>query len=283
MISFLGPIKNDWKKVPPLLNSIRRLIKIGKYEILLIDDGSNRENQTLIEQTKAAYPELKLIRNPSSLGVIPSVNQLSHLAKGDILIPIDADIRFRTRFYFVYITIIFRIFKRVNFCFAKTRLIDQETGRVQGVVGWASKKGMQNFCNTAELIAQGKIRAAGGGCSYRKQWFLKSGGYDPSLGPTADFYINHLAILQGSAWYYGKIVTDNLVRTNSYTSSVSAADYCRLMQRVITKWEQNGVILTLEEKKKLIEYEKNESPSNLAQLEALGKTREKADEAYNDN
>ena len=54
MISFLGPIKNDWKKVPQLLNSIRRLIKIGKYEILLIDDGSNRENQTLIEQTKAA-------------------------------------------------------------------------------------------------------------------------------------------------------------------------------------------------------------------------------------
>jgi glycosyltransferase involved in cell wall biosynthesis len=283
MISFLGPIKNDWKKVPPLLDSIRRLIKIGKYEILLIDDGSNRENQTLIDQIQVAYPELKLIRNPSSLGVIPSVNQLSHLAKGDILIPIDADIRFRTRFYFVYITIIFRIFKRVNFCFAKTRLIDQETGRVQGVVGWASKKGMQNYCNTAELIAQGKIRAAGGGCSYRKQWFLKSGGYDPFLGPTADFYINHLAILQGSAWYYGKIVTDNLVRAKSYTSSVSAADYRRLMERVITKWEQNGVILASEEKKKLIEYEKNESPSNLAQLEALGKTKDKVQESGIDN
>ena len=274
MISFLGPIKNDWSKVPPLLNSIRKLIKIGKYEILLIDDGSNSENQTLIDQVQAAYPELKLIKNTSSLGVIPSVNKISQLARGDILIPIDADIRFRTRFYFVYITLIFGIFRRVNFCFAKTRLIDQETGRVQGVVGWASKKGMQNYCNTAELIAQGKIRAAGGGCSYRKQWFLKSGGYDPFLGPTADFYINHLAILQGSAWYYGKIVTDNLVRAKSYTSSVSAADYRRLMERVITKWEQNGVILTSEEKKNLIEYEKNESPSNLAQLEALGKNRQ---------
>jgi len=270
MISFLGPIKNDWKKVPPLLNSIRRLIKVGKYEILLIDDGSNIENQTLIDQTKAAYPELKLIRNPASLGVIPSVNKISHLAKGDILIPIDADIRFRTRFYFIYITLIFRIFKRVNFCFAKTRLIDQETGRVQGVVGWAPKKRWQKYKNKAELIAQGKIRAAGGGCSYRKEWFLKNGGYDPLLGPTADFYINHLAVLQGTAWYYGKIVTDNLIRKNSYTSSVTEDDYRRLMQNVVDKWALNGVKLTESEKSQLIQYEKEESPVNLRELKSLG-------------
>lgn len=270
MISFLGPIKNDWKKVPALLNSIRRLIKVGKFEILLIDDGSNCENQTLIEQIKAAYPELKLIKNPSSRGVIPSVNEISHLAKGDILVPVDADIRFRTRFYFIYITLIFRIFKRVNFCFAKTQLVDQETGSVQGVVGWAPKKRWQKYKNTAELVARGKIRAAGGGCSYRKQWFLDSGGYDLSLGPTADFYINHLAILQGTAWYYGKIVTDNLIRKNSYTSSVTEHDYRLLMQKVVDKWALNGVELTESEKHLLIQYEKEESPANLRQLKSLG-------------
>ena len=270
MISFLGPIKNDWKKVPSLLNSIRRLIKIGEYEILLIDDGSNIENLTLIDQIQAAYPELKLIRNPSSLGVIPSVNQISQLAKGDILVPVDADIRFRTRFYFIYITLVFRIFSRVNFCFAKTRLIDQETGSVQGVVGWAPKKGRQKYLNTGELVARGKIRVAGGGCSYRKEWFLENGGYDPLLGPTADFYINHLAILQGNAWYYGKIVTDNLIRKDSYTSSVTEDDYRRLMQKVVNKWAVNGVELTESEKHQLIQYEKRESPANLRELKSLG-------------
>jgi len=270
MISFLGPIKNDWEKVPPLLDSIRRLIKIGKYEILLIDDGSNRENQSLIDQIQNAYPELKLIKNPSSLGVIPSVNQICQMARGDILLPVDADIRFRTRFYLLYITLIFRIFKRINFCFAKTQLIDQETGRVQGVVGWAPKKRWQKYERTAELFAQGKIRAAGGGCSYRKQWFLDSGGYDPYLGPTADFYINHLAILQGTAWYYGRIVTDNLIRKNSYTSSVSSEDYRLLMQKVIHKWTLNGVKLTESEQHQLIQYEKEESPVNLRQLKSLG-------------
>jgi len=270
MISFIGPIKNDWIKVPPLLDSIRKLYKIGKFEILLIDDGSNRENKTLIDQIQDAYPELKLIKNPSSLGVIPSVNKISQLASGDILVPVDADIRFRTRFYFIYITLIFKIFKRVNFCFAKTRLIDQEKGCVQGVVGWAPKRGMQKYRNTAELIARGKIRAAGGGCSYRKKWFLESGGYDPSLGPTADFYINHLAILQESAWYYGKIVSDNLIRKGSYTSSVTEHDYRRLMQKVVDKWALNGVTLTESEKHQLIQYEKEESPANLRQLKSLG-------------
>ena len=78
-------------------------------------------------------------------------------------------------------------------------------------------------------------------------------------------------------------MTDNLVRTNSYTSSVSAADYRRLMERVITKWEENGVILTSEEKKNLIEYEKNESPSNLALLKALGKSKGKVQESRINN
>jgi glycosyltransferase involved in cell wall biosynthesis len=270
MISFLGPIKNDWQKVPALINSIRKLYKIGKYEILLIDDGSNSENQILIKRLQTAYPEVKLIKNDSSLGVILSVNQVSHLASGDILVPVDADIRFRTRFYLIYITLIFKVFKKINFCFAKTQLVDQETGRVQGVVGWAPKKGWQKYENTAELVAQGKIRAAGGGCSYRKQWFLDSGGYDLSLGPTADFYINHLAILQGTAWYYGKIVTDNLIRKNSYTSSVTENDYRLLMQKVVNKWALNGVELTESEKHLLIQYEKKESPANLRQLKSLG-------------
>jgi glycosyltransferase involved in cell wall biosynthesis len=270
MISFLGPIKNDWQKVPALINSIRKLCKIGKYEILLIDDGSNPENQILIKRLQTTYPEVKLVKNDSSLGVIPSVNQVSHLASGDILVPVDADIRFRTRFYLIYITLIFKIFKKINFCFAKTQLVDQETGRVQGVVGWAPKKGWQKYENTAELVAQGKIRAAGGGCSYRKQWFLDSGGYDLSLGPTADFYINHLAILQGTAWYYGKIVTDNLIRKNSYTSSVTENDYRLLMQKVVDKWALNGVELTESEKHLLIQYEKKESPANLRQLKSLG-------------
>lgn len=269
MISFLGPIKNDWKKVPPLLASIRNLYKFGKYEVLLIDDGSNSENQDLITQIQAAYPEVRLVKNNSSLGVIPSVNQISKLAIGDILVPVDADIRFRTRFYLLYITLIFRIFKRINFCFAKTQLIDQETGLVQGIVGWAPKKRWQKYEKTAELVAQGKIRAAGGGCSYRKQWFLDNGGYDPSLGPTADFYINHLAILQGTAWYYGKIVTDNLIRKNSYTSSVSSEEYRLLMQKVIHKWTLNGVKLTESEQQQLIQYEKEESPANLRQLKSL--------------
>ena len=270
MISFLGPIKNDWIKVPPLLISIRNLYKFGKYEVLLIDDGSNSENQDLITQIQAAYPEVRLVKNNSSFGVIPSVNHISQLASGDILIPVDADIRFRARFYFIYITLIFRIFKRINFCFAKTQLIDQETGRVQGIVGWAPKKRRQKYEKTAELVAQGRIRAAGGGCSYRKQWFLDSGGYDLSLGPTADFYINHLAILQGTAWYYGKIVTDNLIRKNSYTSSVSSEDYRLLMQKVINKWTLNGVKLTESEQHQLIQYEKEESPVNLRQLQSLG-------------
>jgi len=269
MISFLGPIKNDWIKVPQLLDSIRRMYKFGDYEVLLVDDCSDSANQKLVSAIENMYPEITLLRNDKSLGVIGSVNKISKLARGDLLIPINADIRFRSRFYFIYISLLFRICKSIQFCFMKTRSLDQDTGRVQGVVGWAPKKGRQTYQNVGELVVSGKIRVAGDACAYRKEWFLKNGGYDESLGPTADFFINHLAVLQGSAWYDGKIATDNLVRSNSYTSSICAEKYQQLMLLVIAKWEAGGINLSEIEKKQLVEYERVESPANLAKLKAL--------------
>lgn len=270
MISFLGPIKNDWIKVPPLLDSIRRMFKIGSYEVILIDDGSDLANQRVLSNVVMKYPELTLLRNEKTLGVIASVNRISKVARGDLLIPINADIRFRSRFYFIYITLVFSIFKSIHFCFMKTRSLDQETGELHGVVGWAPKKGRQSYQNVVELVANGTIRVAGDACAYRKEWFLKSGGYDESLGPTADYYINHLAVLQGSAWYNGKIATDNLVRANSYSSSVSAEKYEQLMTLVIAKWEASGITITQKEKQLLVEYERSESRDNLRKLKSLG-------------
>ena len=270
MISFLGPIKNDWGKVPALLDSIRRMFKIGSYEIILVDDGSDLTNQQILSNVVSKYPEITLLKNENTLGVIASVNRISKAARGDLLIPINADIRFRSRFYLFYIIFVFSIFRSIQFCFMKTRSLDQDTGKVHGVVGWAPKKGRQSYKNVAELVASGIIRVAGDACAYRKEWFIKSGGYDESLGPTADFYINHLAVLQGSAWYSGKIATDNLVRANSYTSSVSAEKYEQLMLMVVDKWEASGIHISEKEKKKLASYERTESLSNLRKLKTLG-------------
>ena len=270
MISFIGPIKNDWAKVPSLLNSIRKMLKIENHEVILIDDGSDGPNQLMLDKVLHDFPEIRLIRNKQSCGVISSVNRISNEARGDLLVPINADIRFRSRFYLLRISLIFRLNRKVQLSFMKTRSLDQDTGNVQGIVGWAPKKGRQLYRNVAGLIADGKIRVAGDACAYRKEWFLKNGGYDESLGPTADFYINHLAVLQGSAWYNGNIATDNLVRNNSYTSSISAEKYQQLLLKVIAKWEASGIYMSEHEKKQLAEYESLESPANLRKLKTLG-------------
>ena len=113
MISFLGPIKNDWGKVPALLDSIRRMFKIGSYEIILVDDGSDLTNQQILSNVVSKYPEITLLKNENTLGVIASVNRISKAARGDLLIPINADIRFRSRFYLFYIIFVFSILRKL--------------------------------------------------------------------------------------------------------------------------------------------------------------------------
>ena len=67
-------------------------------------------------------------------------------------------------------------------------------------------------------------------------------------------------ILKHKAFYYGKVVSNTLQREASYSGSFHQADSLALVEKTVTKFESDGVILTDAQKSRYREYERSQWP-----------------------
>jgi hypothetical protein len=67
-------------------------------------------------------------------------------------------------------------------------------------------------------------------------------------------------ILKHKAFYYGKVVSNTLQRKASYSGSFNQADSLALVEKTVTKFESDGVILTDAQKSRYREYERSQWP-----------------------
>ncbi len=82
-------IRRFGKELLPVLNGLRM-----PYEVLLIDDGS--KDSTLEEANKLAkkHKEIRVIQHPRNLGLGAGIKTGIKNAKGELFIPLDADLTF---------------------------------------------------------------------------------------------------------------------------------------------------------------------------------------------
>jgi len=234
--SFVGPIKDKWDRVGDLLKSIDKIIKLFEYEIILVDDLSTPDERRKAFQYLGRYEKLRVIYNKKHMGIEGSMNKAVLQAQGSIIIPVDADLRFVWPLYFLYLHMLFKFRREVSFCFMKSKVIDSETFKTHGIVGWAQKSGLQEGENLLKDVIEKKIHVAGGATSYKREWFIKNGGYQKEFGPAADFYLNQKAVLQKKAWYLGKVATINLADKKSETSKYSYRKYIQISKKILSRW-----------------------------------------------
>jgi len=86
--------KNRLDELKITLEKIDYLLNRSDVEVLLYDDGSN---DGTFEYVKECYPEIFLLRNEKSKGLIYNRNQLNKLAQGEFLISLDDDLHFLTQ------------------------------------------------------------------------------------------------------------------------------------------------------------------------------------------
>ncbi len=60
-------------------------------EVLVVDDGSNDDSVSVMEELAGRYPEIKIFQNKSNLGVSASVNRILAQARGDVIVCAAAD------------------------------------------------------------------------------------------------------------------------------------------------------------------------------------------------
>ncbi len=94
-ISVIVPLYNEEESLPELEAWIRRVMTENNYsyEVIMVDDGSNDNSWPVIQELNALNPVVKGIKFQRNYGKSAALNEGFKMAKGDVVITMDADLQ----------------------------------------------------------------------------------------------------------------------------------------------------------------------------------------------
>jgi undecaprenyl-phosphate 4-deoxy-4-formamido-L-arabinose transferase len=94
MISLVIPVYNEEANLPRLIERLRSVMQTTgrSYEIICVDDGS-RDNSLSVLKGFLIYPEVKVVELTRNYGQHAAVFSGFSIARGDIVITLDADLQ----------------------------------------------------------------------------------------------------------------------------------------------------------------------------------------------
>ena len=94
-ISVVIPLFNEAESLPELMQWIDRVMQTHSYsyEVIMVDDGSKDNSWQNIQSLRTTYPSLKGIKFQRNYGKSAALNEGFKMAKGDIVVTMDADLQ----------------------------------------------------------------------------------------------------------------------------------------------------------------------------------------------
>lgn len=94
-ISVVIPLLNEEESLPELTAWIERVMQQHHftYEVIFVDDGSTDGSWQVIQNLRAANPNIKGIKFQRNYGKSGALNEAFRVAKGDVVITMDADLQ----------------------------------------------------------------------------------------------------------------------------------------------------------------------------------------------
>jgi glycosyltransferase involved in cell wall biosynthesis len=94
-ISVVIPLFNEAESLPELMQWIDRVMQTHNYsyEVIMVDDGSKDNSWQTIQTLRTTYPSLKGIKFQRNYGKSAALNEGFKMAKGDIVVTMDADLQ----------------------------------------------------------------------------------------------------------------------------------------------------------------------------------------------
>ena len=94
-ISVVIPLFNEAESLPELMQWIDKVMQTHNYsyEVIMVDDGSKDNSWQTIQTLRTTYPSLKGIKFQRNYGKSAALNEGFKMAKGDIVVTMDADLQ----------------------------------------------------------------------------------------------------------------------------------------------------------------------------------------------
>lgn len=94
-LSVVVPLYNEEESLPELANWINRVCSAAglNHEVIFVDDGSSDNSWKVIEEISSKYPHYRGIKFRRNYGKSAALNQGFQVARGDVVITMDADLQ----------------------------------------------------------------------------------------------------------------------------------------------------------------------------------------------
>jgi dolichol-phosphate mannosyltransferase len=94
-ISVLVPVYNEQENIPLLLTRLFDVLEGARqsFEIVAVNDGSRDQSSAVLKEWAARRPELKVVDFRRNFGQTAAIMAAIDHSKGEILVPIDADMQ----------------------------------------------------------------------------------------------------------------------------------------------------------------------------------------------
>ena len=97
-ISVVVPVKDEQETLAPLVHAIRDALlvqsKTGRHEIILVDDGSQDDSWSVMQDSVSRYPgEVRGLRLRRNFGKAIALEAGFRVASGDVIFTMDADLQ----------------------------------------------------------------------------------------------------------------------------------------------------------------------------------------------
>ncbi len=93
-LSVVMPAYNESKRIEQTFDEIRPWLEqhfAGRYEVIVVDDGSRDSTASIVENCILKWPQLSLLKQPRNLGKGAAVRRGCLAAKNDLVLFMDAD------------------------------------------------------------------------------------------------------------------------------------------------------------------------------------------------
>lgn len=231
-LSVLLPNYNHADFLPRCLDAILNQ-SFRDFELIIVDDASTDDSVRVIEEYARRDPRIRFYRNPQNRGVVPTLNRALELARGEFAHGAASD-DYVLPGYFQDATDLLRKHPQAGLALGLTECVN-DNGRTTFVgPEWAAEP---CYLSPEALAARITDLGVPGPAIWRRDLFLKTGGYNPELKWHCDWFALQVVAFRHGVCFLPQKATVVRVTDDAYSQvgQKRPATQRPVLQRLLTE------------------------------------------------
>ena len=189
------------------------------FELIIIDDASTDESVEIIRKYQKKHSKIKFLQNKKNEGVVKSFNRGIELSKGKYLACCSSDDKILPSFFEKGVKLL-ESYPQAGLFVSDPIFFDKKQNRIEKLLNvkkaiFLSPSSLIKLCKNTHFWIPGHTTL------YRKDLFVKHGGFQESFQHLSDWYLNHTIALQHGVIYLPEVLSVLRLRVGSFSQKLN--------------------------------------------------------------